>query len=553
MKHSITQAYAWLHTWAGLVFGWALVAIFLTGTWAVFDKEISNWMQPEVPAQDVPRAQSVATAIDYLSKHHPHESNWQVGLPTERNPKLAVGAGEPQGGGRRGGNLTTLDPATGEVLNPRQTAGGNFFFRFHYTLHFPRNIGVWVVGFMAMAMLAAIVTGIVIHKKFFKEFFTFRPNKGQRSWLDYHNASGVLLLPFHIMITYTGLVIFFLIYMPAPMDALFDGDRQAYQAALRAPQNAQGASREMAEHPREGREAPREQGHGAERGAGGRMPRVAEIITFDRTADIDFMGLINKAEAELGPISGFSLVRRNDGNATFEARPIMGNIIELTKGRSVALDALTGTIVRSVPESSGAGWVQRVMAGLHFAQFGGYPMRWLYFICGLISTAMMAGGLVLFCVKRRKRYAKESLFAQRGYALIERINIAVISGLLLASIGMLWANRLLPVEMSARAAAEINVFFILWGASFLHASLRPVMNAWVEQLIAVGALALLLPALNFLGGNWVLSSSAIWLELTSVVLGGLSLAAAWHVSRPSKVVTKKARPTKTQAKEELAC
>ena len=58
-----------------------------------------------------------------------------------------------------------------------------------------RDLGVWIVGLAAMAMLVAIISGIIIHKKIFKDFFTFRPGKGQRSWLDGHNASAVLLLP----------------------------------------------------------------------------------------------------------------------------------------------------------------------------------------------------------------------------------------------------------------------------------------------------------------------------------------------------------------------
>ena len=35
---SLTQSMSELHTWAGLVLGWVLFAIFLTGTLAVFDK-----------------------------------------------------------------------------------------------------------------------------------------------------------------------------------------------------------------------------------------------------------------------------------------------------------------------------------------------------------------------------------------------------------------------------------------------------------------------------------------------------------------------------------
>ncbi|MCU1716741.1 PepSY-associated TM helix domain-containing protein [Pseudomonas sp. 5P_3.1_Bac2] len=566
MKHSITQSLSWLHTWAGLIFGWALVAIFFTGTLAVFDKEIQQWLQPEVPVHAVDQQQAAATAISYLQATHPQQSNWQVSLPTERWPRLAVSAGEAQGGGGggRGNAMTSLDPVTGEVIKPRESAGGNFFFRFHYTLHFPRNIGVWVVGFLAMAMLAAIVSGIVIHKKFFKEFFTFRPNKGQRSWLDYHNASGVLLLPFHIMITYTGLVIFFLIYMPAPMEALFDGDRQAYQAAMRGEPAGAGPRAEAgAERPARGGEQGRpEQGteramtRGAEQaeGRGARPGREQEPRQHlhDRTAEMNFPALLAKAEAELGPLSGFRLQRSPSGEAVFEARPVLGNIIELTKGRSLSLDALTGKVVKPVAESTGAGWVQRVMAGLHFAQFGGYPMRWLYFLCGMISTAMMAAGLLLFTVKRRRRYAKESLAARFGYQFIERVNIAIVAGLPLASIALLWANRLLPVDLAGRAAHEINAFFAVWGLSFLHASLRPWAKAWPEQLWLAGALAIGLPLANGFTGLPVLgNASSLYLELTCMAMGALTLLAGWRAAQPQAVVTGKARKAKTPATSEV--
>ena len=50
-QEGFRQAMAWLHTWAGLIFGWLLFAIFLTGTLAYFKDEISHWMQPEVQAR----------------------------------------------------------------------------------------------------------------------------------------------------------------------------------------------------------------------------------------------------------------------------------------------------------------------------------------------------------------------------------------------------------------------------------------------------------------------------------------------------------------------
>src|SRR5690606_29934918 len=161
-EQSITQKLSWLHTWGGLIFGWILFAIFLTGTLAVFDKEISHWMQPEIQQKAVTQAFAAQKGLDWLATHKPDAGNWNISLPTERSPALRVSAEE----GRRGAGQM-LDAQTGEAVEVRESAGGGFFFRFHFTLNLPRNIGIWTVSLAAMAMLAALVSGIVIHKKFF--------------------------------------------------------------------------------------------------------------------------------------------------------------------------------------------------------------------------------------------------------------------------------------------------------------------------------------------------------------------------------------------------
>jgi hypothetical protein len=50
-------------------------------------------------------------------------------------------------------------------------------------------------------MLTATISGVITHKRIFVDFFTLRWSKGQRSWLDAHNVSAVLALPFHAMIS----------------------------------------------------------------------------------------------------------------------------------------------------------------------------------------------------------------------------------------------------------------------------------------------------------------------------------------------------------------
>ena len=47
----IRQTMSDLHIWTGLLVGWLLYAMFLTGTVAYFRDETSQWMRPELPQQ----------------------------------------------------------------------------------------------------------------------------------------------------------------------------------------------------------------------------------------------------------------------------------------------------------------------------------------------------------------------------------------------------------------------------------------------------------------------------------------------------------------------
>ena len=511
MKGGLTQSMSWLHTWCGLLIGWMLFVIFLTGTLAVFDKEINWWMQPELTDQAQPAATAANVAQRWLSERHADETNWNINLPTERAPDLSVSVGERR---RGGANATHLDPLTGETVEPRETIGGNFFFHFHYTLHLPRTLGVWVVGFAAMAMLVALISGIIIHKKIFKEFFTFRPAKGQRSWLDGHNASAVLLLPFHLMITYTGLAIFFLLYMPAAVDALYDGDRQAY---FRDAQSGRAAE-----------QPPRGEGRGSKPLAAPAAPMLA-------------LGeIVSRAEAHYGEgmIGGLAVSNPGKINAQVTARPVLGNRIELTKGESMVFNGVTGELIKAPEPSRTSQLTQRVLAGLHFAQFGGYPMRWLYFICGLISCAMIGTGLVLYAVKQRKQ-AKANLHFLR---VVESLNVAVVAGLSLACVALLWGNRLLPAELAARQSWELRLFFGVWAVTWLHAWMRKPLHAWREQLATAALMAFTLPVLDLWTTQGPLDAMRLSL-MASVALMGLLLGwTVWKI--PTVVAARQARPAR---------
>lgn len=211
MKNGFRQSMAWLHTWTGLVVGWILFFVFVTGNLGRFDTEIDQWMKPEVIPQAVPLAQEINAAQQRLTQQAAVAERWTIYPTSNRDtPYLRITWDtqvQPGQALKRGEEF--IDPATAAPLDTRATGGGQLLYKMHYALaYMPRSVSNWVIGICSMFMLVAIVSGVITHKKIFTDFFTFRPNKGQRSWLDIHAVLAVLTLPFFFMITYTGLLFF---------------------------------------------------------------------------------------------------------------------------------------------------------------------------------------------------------------------------------------------------------------------------------------------------------------------------------------------------------
>jgi uncharacterized iron-regulated membrane protein len=486
MKDGFRQQMAWLHTWCGLTAGWLLCAIFLTGTLAVFRQPITQWMEARPVVRHVQtaaagdRAAVLRAASEYLAANAGKARFWRIELPDEhRGPVLLVW----QGGGQAALDPVTGAPLAGKQATSRKTEGGRHFMSFHYMLQ-ADTIGYWLVGWASMCMLVALVSGVVVHRRIFQDFFTFRPGKGQRSWLDAHNVTAVLALPFLFMIVYTGLAFFYTSYMPWPLHAVYGQDGYPrYQSEL------------------DGKPATRTPRSSANSG-----PAVMQELASS-VSSVTLVQFVPRAEALMDRPARRVLVEqpgragmvvRVFGPADDARAQTIANTLS-----SVAFDGATGAVMEvkaprmDAPTTSAD--VHEVLKALHLARFGGWTMKWLYFLGGLMGTVMMATGTILFCVKRRKKSAQEFGRATAGvYRVVEALNVASMAGIALACIAYLYANRLLPVELPGRALWEIRAFLWIWLLTLLHALARPPALAWVEQLAAGAALCLLLPLLNWL-------------------------------------------------------
>lgn len=536
MKDGVRQSNSWLHGWAGLLLGWLMFAVFVTGTIAFFRQEVTVWMQPEVHrSQQTTTVGAAEVGLAKLEAIAPDARTWTVNLPTERNPTLRVswetgerrgnreGGSAPhaersarektttakaperieaeeaahrasEGGGRRRPPSLTLDPATGEVLKPRETAGGEFLYRFHYQLHaIPRDWGRWIVGLTTFAMFIAILSGIITHKKIFKDFFTFRRDKGQRSWLDAHNAVAVTSLPFHLMITFSGLL-------------LLGGTLLPWGSQAMPGNGGRGEEREERSQEEPRKPAQPMQPIGTILAASERIwGQPAGRFTIERPRGV-------AREIALSAQRNDSLLLRSGGGPgrSLKFEP-SGKLLE--SENSLAKNAVEGT--------------DRVLAGLHLARFAPWELRWVFFAAGILGTIMVGSGLILWSVKRAEK--RRGAPVPFGHRLVDQLNIGAITGLMVAVGAYFWANRLVPAEMASRSDREIAVFFSIWLLTFLHPLVRPSRNAWLEQLYVGGALFVMLPVLNaltggaalptaILSGNWIVAGFDAICLLTGAAL-----------------------------------
>lgn len=429
MLSTFRQSMTWLHTWCGLVAGWVLFAIFFSGTLAVFRHEIDYWMMPEL--QVSVSADAITAGQRVLQQVAPAAVRWIIDLPTERAPVMRV---RWQAGPKDRLQSRYIDGG-GQQLSPRETSGGSMIYRFHYGLLLGRT-GMWIVGGLAMAMMVALVSGVIIHAKIFREFFTFRPFRpAPRAWLDAHTVCSVAVLPFSLMITYSGLVIWWFIWMPGGLDLAFFGERAAFFRDMAPP--------------------------GFERVAPSTVPAVM--------ADLSQILRLATGTAPSGlTIETVAVANPGVTNARVDLTRISDDAL-WGVGDRLRFDGTSGELLERLPERGAPAFVtHRIIRILHEVKFAGPWLRWLFFVMASISCAMIATGTVLWGTKRRIKHVKSFAAggATRRDALavfgVDAMNVGVIGGLFTATGVYFHANRLLPATMSGRADSEVTIFFLAW-------------------------------------------------------------------------------------------
>jgi uncharacterized iron-regulated membrane protein len=475
MKDSFFRSMTWLHTWVGLLVCWLLYLIFFAGTLSFFRDEISLWNQPaihNVQAQAnriEAQKQQIITGFDYLAKKGASSPSWRITLPEPRIPYLIYGYAKPKEPGQRRSKFknTQLNPNTMQKIAPFiDTKGGNFFYRLHFDLHYLDAITArWIVCFASLFMLIAIISGVVIHKRIFKDMFSFRRNKGSRTWLDAHNLSSVLALPFHLMITYTGIITLIFMLFPYPAISTYDNGMPDFFNDV-TPRNTltDKAKGESAMVP---------------------MQRILDQI-YTKWPDADIRRVqVSKPNTAASTIS----VLVSSGKALRDQSPRL--IFSGATGEMVAKTDDNLTASKALYES---------LNSMHTGRLANSLLRWLYVLGGIAGCVMINSGCILWAKRIRER-TKNNPKPSYGLKLIEGLNLSTIMGLPLATCAFFLANRLLSPQLPARSDKEILAFFLTWLAVAFIALLKRNTLQWRIMAGINGLACLSVPLVNALTTN----------------------------------------------------
>ena len=412
------------HGWLGLIISSLLFVVFFTGSISFFRHDIEQWaiqghfqFDEYNPEEYLPVSEVFEGALSGRS-YNPQEPQF-VYPPTQEEPYYRVYMNLDQEKVNKDEYLL-VDPRSGEVMGSVDDFFlADFMYRLHYSLNLP--LGNYLIGFVTLAFLYIIFSGVLIHAKdMVRGFFRYRSEGRLRSQLlDMHNVIGVISLPYTLMLAVTGLIFnLVIIYQVAFAFILYQGDVDALLSDA-------GINLSRSEWSNEPWESP----------------------------PIDDLYQQQVQKWDTIP-SQVRITNYGDSGATLE---IFGDTAEGLGGRySISYNLTDESINYSEPSSTPNAVTEGigVVGSLHFGNFAGFDLRVIYFLLGIAVCALIVTGNLLWVAQREGKMSSAKL------VFVDRFTLSSTAGLAVATAISFLAERILPVGITNRADMLVNCFVV---------------------------------------------------------------------------------------------
>ncbi|MGF6494614.1 putative iron-regulated membrane protein [Luteibacter sp. 621] len=472
MKSSTIRTFTTVHTWTGLLAGFALFIAFYAGALTMFHDPIDTWALPKQELADAQVMERAGTMMADIVAKHP-AARESIGVTyAAGHPSHEVAAYWME----KDGTWMTqaIDDSAAHDAEDHEHGLADFVYELHYDLGIP-EIGIYLMGIVSVIYGLALLTGVLIHlPNLVRELFALRPGHNlKRLWQDAHNVIGILSLPFHIIFAVTGaLLCLTLVALMAFNTVIFDG--KLMSAFERMTSALPDTAAMTAAAPKAGTDTGVAMLPPAELGA---RARQAALAAGAANFDPDYMRYVHYGQP------GASAEVRGTSTKT------------LGEYGMVALDASTGRIlnvqVTGARDANHATY--SAIFGLHFGTFGNLSLRWLYFILGLAGAFLFYSGNLLYIETRRKRRQADQPLKVRAMATA---TVGVCLGTCLAISVTFVANHLAPYVGAEPTSIVQPVCFTTFFAAIAWTFWRRPAKAAVDLLWATASVSVVVGVLD---------------------------------------------------------
>ncbi len=515
MNNRHYNIYFHTHTVSGIVISVALFVIFFAGSFSFFRDEIINWERSESTAITREIQLDYNKALKHLDeKYVLHGRNITISKPSTEE-RVAV---------YMEGTKDTLAPKKQQegqffYLNTKNFKSftyeesyslGELLYRLHFFAQIPYPVGYYLSGFTALFFLFAIVTGVLLHwNKIVSNFYMFRPKEKLKTlWTDAHTALGMIGLPFQFVYAVTGafFMIKLLIVAPAVM-ALYNGDQDKLYKELEYTDPDYKFENKKLANPF----------------------NIDEIVAKTKKNWSDFeitrVFIQNYGDANMHVLVEGELLSHKKFTG-------IGKVVyRIADGKEIAKkDPISQTSYLDV--------VKNVLYRIHFGDYGGYALKIVSFILGIITCFVIISGVMIWLVARQKNNIPEK--KRRFNAAVVRIYLAIcLSMYPITALAFIGSKIFYPLSQS-------NLFTLYFGGWLILAIFFIIKknDAFTNKfcLISGSILGFLIPVTNgIVSGEWFWTSfmhnkiQIFFIDVFWIFLASISLYVAYNL-KPKKAV-----------------
>ncbi|HEX5660747.1 MAG TPA: PepSY-associated TM helix domain-containing protein [Polyangiales bacterium] len=521
MRSELVRIYKVVHTWTGILSGMALFIAFYAGAITLFKQPLVHWATPPASASAIPLAQTPTLIQRTLASHPEATRSFELDVRGDAAHALEWTRHEPHADEHDALSvrhfMATLE-ADGTVRSrevPRSHLG-ELIDVLHRVVGLPvdSDANRYLMGVVASLYFMALFSGfVVLLPSMLKDLFAFRvgPNL-KRMWLDAHNIVGLGSFPFHVVIALTATVFAFHDAIYAAQDMLVhDGKLGALLRGDAAPPEKQPLDPAKLLAPDQ------------------LVARITAVAPDLELTTLRYMRVT-------GPSPTVFAFGHNPRALEFRA---LGGVI--------MIDPYSGRIQNTAYVPGQQGVPETVLTSafaLHFGSFGGAPVKWLYFVLGLLGAWLVYSGNLLW-IESRGRKLKPHVAGgalpeqRRGVRLMAAATVGVCLGAVCGISLTIVCAKWLHGHVGDLNAWHRGVYYAAFFAAIAWSFLRGGARAAVELLRVAAGLTMAIPLTSLVAA--LAPSLGMWThtEPAALAVDGIASIIAFGLLRVARATAKR--------------